>query len=166
MANRATASGSVMTFASVVSNASPLIALKQIGRLQLLEQLFDQIVVPSAVVREVSPSVTLPVWIKELTLVQAVGPIILGASLGAGESETISLALEINARFVILDERPARRLAQALHLPIVGTLGILLAAKRRNFLPAVRPCLDALLQHGFRITPALYKQVYHDAGED
>ncbi len=66
---------------------------------------------------------------------------------------------------MILDDRPARRLAQALHLPIIGTLGILLAAKRRHLLPAVQPCLDALLHHDFRIAPNLYQQILSDAGE-
>jgi uncharacterized protein len=154
-----------MTSEIVVSNASPLIALEQIGQLGLLEQLFSSIVIPPAVVREISPSVTLPVWVTEQILSQAVGPRILSASLGAGESEAISLALEVQARLLILDDRPARRLAQALGLPIIGTLGVLLAAKQRNLLPAIRPRLDALLQHDFRIAPALYDQILLDAGE-
>ncbi len=155
-----------MTPAPVVSNASPLIALEQIGQLPLLEQLFGQVFVPPAVAREVAPSVTLPDWTQVQVLTQAVGPLILGASLGAGESEAISLALEINARLVILDDRPARRLAHALRLPVIGTLGILLTAKQRNLLSAVRPCLDALLQRDFRIAPALHEQILIDAGEN
>ncbi len=107
----------------------------------------------------------LPAWIEQQQLTQAIGPLILSASLGAGESEAISLALETKARLVLLDDRPARRLAQALHLPIIGTLGILLAAKRRQLLPAMRPSLDALLQHDFRISQRLYEQVLLDANE-
>ncbi|MBV9467712.1 MAG: DUF3368 domain-containing protein [Abitibacteriaceae bacterium] len=155
-----------MTGMTVVSNASPLIALAQISQLGLLEQLFRTVTVPPAVVREVAPSVTLPVWITEQPLTQAIGPQILGASLGAGESEAISLALETQVRWLLLDERAARRLADALGLPVIGTLGILLAAKQRNLLPLVRPSLDALLQHDFRIAPALYDQILLDAGED
>jgi predicted nucleic acid-binding protein len=86
--------------------------------------------------------------------------------LGPGESEAISLALEIGAQWVILDERPARRLAQALGLPVIGTLGVLLASKRRGLLPAVRPCVDALVNFGFHISPGLYDLVLADAGED
>ena len=93
------------------------------------------------------------------------GPKILSASLGAGESESISLALEIRAGLAILDDRPARRLAFALGIPIIGTLGLLLAAKQRKLLTAVKPCLDALTQHDFWIAPSLYEQVLRDAGE-
>jgi len=154
-----------MTSDLVISNASPLIALEQIGQLHLLEQLFGSVVVPPAVVSEVSPSVTLPDWVTQQTLSQAIGPRILRASLGDGESEAISLALEVQARRLVLDDRPARRLAQALGLPIIGTLGVLLAAKQRNHLTAIRPSLDALLQHDFRIAPALYDQILLDAEE-
>lgn len=154
-----------MTSDIVISNASPLIALEQIGQLRLLKQLFNSVVVPPAVVREVSVSVTLPDWIAEQALSQAVGPRILRATLGDGESEAISLALEVQARLLILDDRPARRLAQALGLSLIGTLGVLLAAKQRNFLTVIRPSLDALLQHDFRIASALYDQILLDARE-
>ena len=90
-----------MTAAAVVSNASPLIALEQIGCLHLLEPLFGKILVPPAVAREVAPTVTLPTWVEQQRLTQTIGPLILGAALGAGESEAISLALEIRAQRVI-----------------------------------------------------------------
>lgn len=154
-----------MTPAPVVCNASPLIAFEQIGHLDVLEPIFSVLLVPPAVVLEVAPSVALPKWIEQRALTQSVGPVILRASLGLGESEAISLALETSARLVILNDRPARRLAQALRLNVIGTLGILLAAKRRGLLAAVRPCLEALLQHDFRMTKTLYKQVLSDADE-
>jgi predicted nucleic acid-binding protein len=110
-----------MTSAPVISNASPLIALEQIGHFDLLKGLFFTVLIPPAVVREVAPTVTLPTWVSEHTLTQPIGPQILRAALGPGESEAICLALEISAQWVILDERPARRLAQALGLPVIGT---------------------------------------------
>ncbi|MGH7200146.1 MAG: DUF3368 domain-containing protein [Planctomycetaceae bacterium] len=114
---------------------------------------------------EASPRLVLPDRIAERPLTQPVGSQVLAASLGSGERETISLALEIEADRVILDDRAARRLAQDLGLPIIGTLGVLLAAKRRTILSNIRPQRDALIHHGFRIAPALYEQVLSDAGE-
>jgi predicted nucleic acid-binding protein len=150
---------------TVVSNSSPLIALERIGQLPLLEQLFGPIWVPPAVVQEVVPGLSLPAWVVERGLGQPLAPIILGASLGPGESEALALALEVKARWVIVDDRPARRLGQALGLPVIGTLGILLASKRRGLLPAVQPCLDALIQAGFHIAPQLHDHVLATAGE-
>ena len=148
----------------IVSNSSPLIALTQIRQLELLERLFITVLVPTAVTRE-AVSVVLPAWIVERSLSQPIGPRILRASLGAGESEAMSLALEVGARWVILDDRPARRLAEVLGLPVIGTLGVLLASKRRGFLSAVRPRLDDLVNSGFRIAPDLYERIVTDAGE-
>jgi uncharacterized protein len=153
-----------VTVPPVISNSSPLIVLTQIGHLDLLEKLFAQVLVPPAVVRE-TLSVVLPKWIIETSLTQSVGPRVLRASLGPGESEALSLALEVNPQWIILDDRPARRLAAALGLPVIGTLGVLLAGKRRGFLSAIRPCVDALVNIGFRIAPDLYERVLGDAGE-
>ncbi len=150
---------------TVVSNSSPLIALQQIDRVDLLQALFDTLLVPPAVARETAPTVTLPSWITERPLMQSVGARILNSSLGLGESEAISLALEIGAQWIILDDRPARRLAQSLGLPVIGTLGVLLAAKRRGLLEALRPQLDGLIKFGFFIAPDLYEQILIDAGE-
>jgi hypothetical protein len=149
----------------VVSNTSSLIGLERIGQLHLLQQLFGVVVVPPAVVREIGATTTLPKGIEQRDLTQTVGPRILSASLGVGESEAVSLALESHARVINLDDRPARRLAQVLHLPVIGTIGVLLAAKCQKLLPVLRPSLDALVQHDFRIGQQLYEQVLRDAGE-
>ena len=85
--------------------------------------------------------------------------------IGAGESEAISLAIEVEARLLLLDDLAARRIALGLHLPIVGTLGLLLAAKRKGLLAAVKPCLDQLLSYEFRVSTGLYDRVLRDAGE-
>lgn len=154
-----------MTAGLVVCDASPLIALEQIGQLDLLRHLFGRVLVPPAVVRETGAALVIPSWIGEQPLGQPVDPGIAQASLGPGETETVSLALEVGAAWVILDERPARRLAQSLGLSVMGTLGLLLAGKRRGLIGNVKPCLDSLLQQGFYIAPHLYKKVVTDAGE-
>jgi uncharacterized protein len=111
-----------MSSAPVILNASPLIALEQIGHLDVLKGLFSAVLILPAVAREIAPTVTLPASVNERALTQPIGPQILRTTLGPGESEAIGLALEIGAQWVILDERPARRLTQALGLPAIGTL--------------------------------------------
>jgi len=149
----------------VVSNASPLIALEQIGHLPLARDLFGEVVIPPAVRREIAASVVVPAWVVERALTQPIGPRILAASLGPGESETLSLALELDARAAIIDEWPARRLARLLGVPVVGTLGLLVEAKRRGILASVRPHVEALLRFGFRVSAAVCDEVLRDAGE-
>jgi predicted nucleic acid-binding protein len=149
----------------VVSNSSPLIGLTQIQQLDLLESLFGNIIIPQAVANETAQSVKLPPWISIKTLTQPIATRILATALGPGESEAISLALEINADLVILDDRAARRLAQGLGLKVIGILGILLAAKNHNLISSLRPHLDNLINYNFHLAPDLYQKILSDAGE-
>ena len=75
------------------------------------------------------------------------------------------MALEVKAAVVILDDRPARRLALALGLSVVGTAGILIRGKAAGFIPAVRPLLETLLERGFRLSLVFRDRVLADAGE-
>jgi predicted nucleic acid-binding protein len=85
--------------------------------------------------------------------------------LARGEHEVVSLGLELGAQRLILDERPARRLAASLGLGVIGTVGLLLAAKDRNLLPEVKPELDRLREVRFFMDEELYDRVLAQAGE-
>jgi hypothetical protein len=152
--------------AEVVADASVLIALAQIGQLSLLERLFGQVVVPHAVAREVSPSLPqLPAWVETRAARQPLDARVLDASLDAGETETIAMALELRSKRVILDDLQARRLGERLGLRVIGTAGVLLAAKQRGLIPAVRPQLDALKAAGFRLRQDVHQEVLRAADE-
>ena len=75
------------------------------------------------------------------------------------------MALDLNADQIVLDDEPVRRLAGALGLPLIGTLGVILAAKERGVIPAVKPLVLALIETGFRLDDSLYELVLSDAGE-
>ena len=86
-------------------------------------------------------------------------------SFGAGESEALAVALGRPGTAVLLDEKRARRFAASRDIPVVGTVGVVLRAKQRSLISAVRPVLDALAQSGFRISEALYDGALERAGE-
>ena len=85
--------------------------------------------------------------------------------LGDGELEAIALAIEFNADQIILDDRPARRLAEASGLNVIGTLGLLLGARRAGLIDRIRPELDSLLKTSFFLSPELYNELLRSAGE-
>jgi predicted nucleic acid-binding protein len=85
--------------------------------------------------------------------------------LGSGELEAISLAVELNATLVVLDDRAARSQAKRLGLHMIGTLGILVASKRHGYITQLRPELDNLIAHGFFLSDNLVQQVLFDVGE-
>lgn len=154
--------------AVAVADASPLIAFQQIGQLQfqLLRTAFGELTVPPAVAREILPSVPPAPWIVKRRLTQSIAPLVLRANLGAGESEALSLAVEIRADLLFVDERAGRRVAAALGLSVLGTLGVLLAAKRTGHIAEVRPLVDELLRQGFWVAPRLVKQALLAAAEE
>jgi uncharacterized protein len=150
----------------VVSNASPLIALARIHRLDLLPAIFQLVLIPPAVAREIWPSIpVLPTWLR----IQAPNVLppasLLRRRLGDGEWETLALAIELKADWIILDDLPARRSAEATGLNVIGTLGTLVTAKRKGLLKSIRPELDALLRTAFFLSPELYDQLLRMAGE-
>lgn len=150
----------------VVSDSSPLIALAQVDQLELLPKLFSTVVIPPAVAAEVTPTLpVLPEWLQLRGLKEPLHPETGKGLLGRGEREAISLALQLQASRVILDDQPARRLARRLGLSVVGVLGILLAAKRLGHLEHVGPVLDRLVQANFFLSPELREQVLLQAGE-
>jgi hypothetical protein len=149
----------------VVSDSGPLIALERIQQLQLLPELFTRILIPPAVEKEFATLRKPPDWVLVQPLRRPPRLGRLGLSLGAGEREAIGLSVEIAAALLLVDDKAARRLARSLQLRVIGTLGLLLSAKRRGLLPTVRPHLDALQSASFYLTPDLCRRVLADAGE-
>jgi predicted nucleic acid-binding protein len=82
-----------------------------------------------------------------------------------GEWEALALATELKADWILLDDLPARRAAEATGLSVIGTLGTLVAAKRAGLLMSIRPELDALVRTSFFLSPQLYDQLLQAAGE-
>jgi predicted nucleic acid-binding protein len=128
-----------------VSDAGPLIHLSWIDQLPLLNHLFDQVIVPSAVRREVL--VLPPAGIAGLDVLERAfgrGDVLVSSTidqveadaytgpLDAGEAEAIALAEILNAEIFLTDDAHARRVASRRGLHVMGTLGILRSARERG----------------------------------
>jgi uncharacterized protein len=155
----------------ILSDTSVITNLAAIQSLNLLPQLYNQVTIPRAVYRElaeINPPVpgTLEVqtaaWIevRQVASRSTVERLQIEAKLDLGESEAIALALELNADLLLIDERRGRAEANRLGVRISGLLGILVEAKQKNLIPAVKPLMDALITTSdFRISSALYRQI-------
>ena len=75
------------------------------------------------------------------------------------------LALECADPVVILDDGLARRHAEVLGIPLTGTLGVLLDAKKRGLVASVTPLIDDLQRLGFRLSARTRAIVLRRAGE-
>ena len=123
----------------VIADTTPIITLMKLQRLDLLEKLFDTVIVPHAVYEELISNTNYPdekqmivecPFLKRLEVSDRQSIKILREVVGldAGESEAIALAEEKNAALLIIDERKGRRVAKQMELKIIGTIGILLQA--------------------------------------
>ena len=161
------------TSVTLVVNSGPLISLARIGRLDLLPEIFGQIVVPRAVFEEVTKDPALPGaqaiaeagWLRVVQVSHYGSIERISSSLGAGEREVLALAQELGATAAI-DERRGRKVAEELGIPQTGTVAILLVAKRGGLIPAVTPLLDELRSKGVRLSPRLYEDARRLAGEE
>jgi len=160
---------------SIVSNASPLISLARIGRLNLLQQLYGELIIPEAVWNEIviegsgkpgADEVKEAPWIKKQAIKNKQLAHVLRQERDAGESEAIALALESEAELLLMDERLGRQTANYLGIHCIGLIGVLIEAKRKGFIEQVKPLLDALQNlAGFRISPSLYSRILQDEKE-
>lgn len=89
----------------------------------------------------------------------------LYGKLHRGELEVIIGAKELGIQYVIIDEKPARRLADTLMLNSIGTVGLLLVAKKKGRITEVKSYLDGMISNHFRISENLYKYALSQAGE-
>lgn len=160
---------------SIVSNASPLINLARINKLDLLPRLYDSVLIPQAVWDEVvvqgvgqpgAEEVNSASWIKRSTVVNAPLVQALRQDLDAGEAEAIALALETKAELLLMNERLGRETARHMGLRYTGLIGLLIEAKRKGLISEVKSHMDALRQEAdFRVSDALYRRVLRDEGE-
>lgn len=151
---------------SVVSNSSPLIALARIQRLEIVPAVLKSTLIPPAVAREIAPSIpVLPHWLEVRAPAKSASVLTSRGRLGDGEWEAIALAVELGASAILIDDRPARRLAEAAGVNVIGTLGLLLEAKRQGHVRTIRAELDKLLETSFFLSQDLYDQLLRLAEE-
>jgi predicted nucleic acid-binding protein len=155
---------------TVVSDTSPLNYLVQMGYLDILPALYGEIVIPRGVAHELTnaaaPAVarqvikTLPSWLV-LRDPESVDRTI---GLGAGETEAISLALELKADRILIDDRAAYRAAVARGLNAAGTLTVLGDASDQGLLE-IGAAIDKLRATNFRASQAVLDRLLEMRGK-
>jgi predicted nucleic acid-binding protein len=158
---------------AAIADSGPLICLAKIDQIELLPRLFSKILVPPEVWSEVTVrgqghpgayEVSQVTWLT----IQAPDPQLvkpLSILVDAGEAEAIALAQTTADCTILLDDARARKIAQRLNIKQIGTIGLLLRAKRRGLVENIRPHIDALIENGIYIRRELTDAVLKNAGE-
>jgi uncharacterized protein len=156
-----------------ISDASPLILLGKIGQASLLAELCDQLIIPDKVLREVGAKpegrMTLDVLARHGSFrteaERPIPPEIAAWDLGPGESQVLATAQSHPGARAVVDDLEARRCAQSIGVPVVGTLGVILRARRYGMITEARPIMTALRAVGLYVSDDLLEQLLALVGE-
>ena len=158
----------------VVSNSTPLIALSQVNRLDIIKELFGSIIIPDAVFIEVAADkkgragkdeVSIAKWIRTMKVSNPLAADFLSVNLDPGEAEAITLSKEIKANLLLTDDKDGRKAVKSVDIPITGTVGLLLRyykGKKEDF----KLALDELIAKGFRLSEQDYEKFLMMANKD
>lgn len=158
----------------VVVNTTPFIALCHVNRLEILKELYGQVIIPDAVYREISvksDSVCKKMvdealdWIHIESIRDQLAKAMYKTQLHGGEVEVMILSKELAADVVIIDDANAKKHAKYLGLPVTGTLGVLIKAKQNGFIKELKPILLQLKEKGIYISQNLVELCLKQAGE-
>ena len=156
----------------VIVNNSPLVFLWMLNLLPLLRELYTDVWIPEEVQAEFLRSDTIArrstlnnaPWIRTVSLTDPQSTSAYG-SLDQGEASVLALAKEHDAHLVIIDEKKAREEAKRIGLPVRGTVGVLLEAKQKGLIDAIKPLLEALRDNSMYLDQSFIDDVLQLAGE-
>ena len=154
-----------------VSNTTPIISLSSIGKIEILKDLFQEIIIPQAVYDEIKVKqgygyneVDLS-FITVQTIQNTEREKLLLEQLDAGEAQAIVLSKEINADNTVIDENTGYIIAKESGLNVIRTLSILLKAKEVGIITEVKPLLDEMISKGRWYSNYVYYSFLKKANE-
>jgi len=168
---------------TVVSNSTPLIYLAKVGRLRLIRDVYGKVWIPVAVFDEmvtrgkalqIADASVIEMAVGDWIIKEEIRPQIASSyrfldhdeRLGRGEREALKLCKQLNADFLIADDKEARRVATILNIKPIGTCGVLIEASKRGLISAkeIEETLHSLIKVQFRIAPDLYRRILREVG--
>ncbi len=156
-----------------IINASPLIFLSRSHHLDLLQAFVKEVWVPEPVATEIlhrgqqditARAIEQTAWLITQP-VASIPTIITEWRLGGGESSVLALASEHPGTEAIIDDLAGRKCAASLNIPVRGTLGIVLLAKKRGLIPKARPVIEGMMTAGLYLTRKVVDKTLKRVGE-
>ena len=147
----------------IISDTSCFIILTKIDELELLHNLYGQIITTVDIAIEYGE--VLPEWVEIVDVTDKCKQQLLELQIDKGESSAITLALEIPESTLILDDFKARKVAERLGLVYTGTIGIIVKAKLKGIIPSVKPLIEKIKKTNFPISNEIELQALKEANE-
>lgn len=156
----------------VIADAGPLIAFARLRQIGLLPQVFGRVLVTDAVFAECAGRSDFPesaliqeaVTRKQLELCTAPDFSAFAQKIDAGEASAIAVAIDLGCG-VLMDDKAGRKMATNAGIPVIGTVGALVLAKRNGLVPLVMPLLENLAASGYFLGEEIIAAALIAAGE-
>ena len=154
----------------VIADTGAIISLVHVGQLGLINKVFGDYYIVEAVWRELN-NYENPDFDKTVLneLKNGVVPIKsknhLTMVMDYGESESVILYEELGADFLLIDDNKARAIAESLNIKCIGSIGLLLIAKQKGLISALKPMFERWISHGRYFSKKLLNQVLSETGE-
>lgn len=156
----------------VIADAGPLIAFARLHQISLLPQIFVRVLVTDIVFRECAGRSDFPesaliqeaVTRKQLELCTAPDFSAFAQKIDAGEASAIAMAIDFGCG-VLMDDKAGRRMATNAGVPMIGTVGVLVLAKRKGLVPLVKPQLEKLASSGYFLNEEIIAAALIASGE-
>ena len=159
----------------IVADTGPLIALAILDLLKIMPKMFSEVYITGGVLEEALRDKSKPGavainkalqdgFIKRYEIKDT--PFIkdLSKLLDRGEAESLALANQINA-IALIDEKRGRKVAVSHNIVIIGTAAVLIKAKQSGHIKEIKPLLQSLSEHGYRLSAGLINHVLNLGGE-
>lgn len=154
----------------VISDSGPIFSLAIINKLDLLTALFDSVYIPKAVWEELTKDNTTEFFprisdffekkVREIASFNE-----LTFIMDYGESESVILYKEINADFLLIDDKKARSIAENFRIRCIGTIGVLSIAKEKGLVDELKPLFEMFIKSNRFYSLALLNAILKKHGE-
>lgn len=155
----------------VIADSGPIFSLALIDKLEILNDLFDEIKIPTAVWTEITIDKSKSDYSKLYNFFkdkvsQISGLNELAFVMDYGESESIILYKELQADFLLIDDKKARKIAETLNVNCIGIIGLLSTAKDKGLIGQLKPFFETFLKNKRYYSIDLLNAVLTAQGEE
>ena len=155
----------------VIADSGPIFSLALIDKLDILDALFDKVKIPLAVWEEITFDSTkadykniFSFFKNRIQRIKGFNELII--IMDSGESESVMLYKEMQADFLLIDDKKARSIAEKFDINCIGVIGLLAVAKDKGLINELKPLFETFLRNKRFYSLELLNAILIKAGEE
>lgn len=155
----------------VIADTGVIISLVHVQQIDLIEKIFGKVYISQGVWEELSNYINPAFNASKIEFLESQIVILqkknyLLSLMDLGESESVILYEELDADYLLIDDKKARQIAESFDVNCIGTIGVLIKAKEKGFILNLKPLFEILLKHGRYFSINFLNQVLKNQNED